>query len=153
MVPVSTAEAREQILTDLAAATDQLALAAACLGEAYERLDDATADRLEDELYRPVQKAFGRAKRTHVQFAERVGFAKQSFELPPPPGGVKGAKPLIEAAMENAADADHLIAELQDSMLPIEAGDAELRTGLIETRELLDGAALLGREIVRRLGR
>ncbi len=61
---VTTLEARAQILDDLTAAINQLALATACLGEAYEQLDEATADRLEDGLFRPVQKAYGRAKRT-----------------------------------------------------------------------------------------
>src|SRR6266496_631562 len=49
-------EDREQILDELAAAIDQLALAVACLSEAFELLAVDAADRLEAELYRPVQR-------------------------------------------------------------------------------------------------
>ena len=49
----------------MAAATDQLALALASLGEAYEELDEQTADALEEQLFRPTQSAYGRLRRTH----------------------------------------------------------------------------------------
>ncbi len=42
----------------------------AWLGSAYEQLDDQQADRLEEQLFRPVQRAYGRAKRTHAQFGD-----------------------------------------------------------------------------------
>src|SRR6516164_7767092 len=45
-VSYSAADARAQVLRDVAEATDQLALALASLGEAYEELDEQTADRL-----------------------------------------------------------------------------------------------------------
>ena len=67
---ISALEARTQILDDLAAAIDQVALAVACLGEAYELLAVDAADRLEAELFRPVQKAYARGKRAHIGFAE-----------------------------------------------------------------------------------
>ena len=66
---ITTAEARTQIVDDLGAATDQIALAVAFLGAAHELLDDLTADRLEADLFRPVQRALGRAKRTRGAFA------------------------------------------------------------------------------------
>jgi hypothetical protein len=38
-------------------------------------------------------------------------------------------------------------------MLPIEAGDAELRAGLAETRELVDGVPAPARAFLSTLGR
>ena len=45
------------------------------------------------------------------------------------------------------------LAALQDSMLPIEVGDSELRAGLQEVRELLGQLRHQARELVRTLGR
>ena len=146
-------EAREQIRDDLAAAIDQLALAMACLSEAFEQLDVGTADRLEAELFRPVQKAFGRSKRTHAQFAERYGLPTADFESPSAGRSSQGVKAFVERAVMAADDADRRIAELQDSMLPIESGDADLRTGLSEVRELLDELPVAARQFLRTLGR
>ncbi|MGI8461852.1 MAG: hypothetical protein ACR2OC_09510 [Solirubrobacterales bacterium] len=150
---VTALEARGQILDDLSNATDAIALAASCLGEAYEELDDATAERMEDVLFRPVQKAYGRSKRTRSQFAERFGLKTRALESPSPPAGTKGAKALIEKAVSASAEAGGWITELQDSMLPIEAGDAELRAGLAEVRESIDGVPASARELLRGLGR
>jgi hypothetical protein len=150
---ITTAEARAQILDELAGAIDQLGIASACLGDAYEELDEATADRMEDELYRPVQRAFGRAKRTHSQFAGRVGMSAGSWQPPAAPGGTRGGQALIERAVDAADEADRLISELQDSMLPIESGDPELRAGLTETRDALAGLAERARTLIRGLGR
>jgi hypothetical protein len=152
-VAITTAEARAQILDELAGAIDQLGKAAAGLGDAYERLDEATADRMEDELYRPVQKAFGRAKRTHSQFASRVGMASGSWQSPPAAAGGRTAQELIDRAVDAVDEADRLLAELQDSMLPIESGDPELRAGLTEVRDLLRGFADRARALVRGIGR
>ena len=38
-------------------------------------------------------------------------------------------------------------------MLPVEVGDAELRAGLMDVRELLGGLRERARELVRTLGR
>ncbi len=62
-------------------------------------------------------------------------------------------KVFIARAVSASAEADHRIAELQDSLLPIEAGDPELRTGLAEVRELIDALATRAREFLRALGR
>jgi hypothetical protein len=150
---ITTAEARAQILDELAAAIDQLGTGTACLGEAYEALDDSTADRMEDELFRPLQKAFGRAKRTHSQFAQRVGMSAAAWQPPAAPIGTRGAQALIERAVDSADEANRLLAELQDSMLPIESGDAELRAGLTETRDLIAGLGERARTLVRGIGR
>jgi hypothetical protein len=149
----TTLEAREQILDDLAAAIDQLALAVACLGEAFELVAVDTADDLEAELFRPVQKAFGRAKRTHAQFAERCELPKHQFEPPSAGRTSQGPKAFVQRAVAASADAEGGIAELQDSMLPIEAGDAELRAGLGEVRELLAGVPTSARRFLSTLGR
>ena len=68
-----TSEARQQLLDEVAQAIDRLAIALAALGAAYEALDEQAGDRLEEALFRPVQAAYGRAKRTHAGFAERHG--------------------------------------------------------------------------------
>jgi len=146
-------EAREQILADLAIAIEQIAIAAACLGAAYELLDELTADRLEAELFRPVQKAFGRAKRTHSQFAARVALLGYEFEAPSAGLPSQGVKSFVERAVGAAGAGGGTVADLQDSMLPIEAGDPELRVGLAEVRELLDQVPGRAREFLRTLGR
>ena len=58
----------------------------------------------------------------------------------------------MDRAVDAAAEADAILAELQDSMMPVEVGDAELRAGLAEVRELL-GDVRARREFVRTLGR
>ena len=150
---ITALEAREQILDELAAALDDLAVAVACLGEAYELLDDATAERLETELFRPVQKAYGRGKRTLGGFAQRFGLGTRELSSPSPGLRSQGVKRFVERAVTALSTADRKIAETQDSMLPIEAGDPELRAGLTEVRELLGGLSGTARQFLRTLGR
>ena len=151
---ITAHEARVQILDELAGAIDQIALAVACLSEAFELLDVNTADRLEADLFRPVQKAFGRAKRTHAGFAGRFGLPAGEPGGDPRAGRPsQGAKHFVERATAAAADADHRIAQLQDTMLPIESGDAELRAGLSDVRELLGETPASARQFLRTLGR
>lgn len=150
---MTTLEARQQILDDLAAALDQIGLAVACLSEAFEQLAVDAADSLEADLYRPVQKAYGRGKRTHSQFAERFGLSGDTFQPPAPGPSSQDVRALVQRAAAAVADADRRIAELQDSMLPIESGDAELRTGLSEVRELLDEFPGAAGRFLRTLGR
>lgn len=149
----TTAEGRRQLLDGLARAADRLGLALACLGEAYDQLDEGGADRLEELLFRPVQAAFSRAQRTYAGFADRHGLDSRSFEPPSPGAASQGARAFIERAVDAAAQAGQAIAELQDSMLPVEVGDAELRAGLSEVRVLIDGLRASAREVVRTLGR
>jgi len=75
----TTADARQQLLDGLARAIDEIASALASLGEAYEQLDEQKADELEQELFRPVQMAYGRAKRSHAEFARRHGLPARPF--------------------------------------------------------------------------
>jgi hypothetical protein len=149
----SAGEARGQLLDDVAEATDQLALALASLGEAYEELDEQTADELEEQLFRPTQAAYGRLRRTHAEFASRVGLPGRSFE--PSSGGLHSADPrvYVDRAVEAIERADHVLAELQDSMMPVEVGDRELRSGLSETRETIAELPGRARRLMRTQGR
>jgi hypothetical protein len=144
---------RQQLLHALAQAADELGLAAACLGAAYEALDEANGDRLEEALFRPVQSAYGRARRTHTEFAARHGLPTASFSQPDPGLPSQGAAGFVERAVEAIAAADHALAELQDSMLPIEVGDPELRAGMTATRELIAPLPERARLFLRALGR
>lgn len=150
---VSTVQAREQILAELAGATVQISFAVGCLGAAYELLDEMTADRLETELFRPAQRALARAKRASSGFAGRYGLTAPSREAPSAGLPSQGVKVFVERAITASAEASRRIAELQDSMLPIEAGDPELRTALAETRELIDRLPGPSRAFLNTLGR
>jgi hypothetical protein len=148
-----TAEAQQNLLAEVARAIDAIGAALAALGTAYELVDETTADRLEAELFRPVQIAYGRAKRTHDSFAERHGLAVGSFPPATPPAPSHGVKPLIEDAVQDVARADETLSELQDSLLPVEVGDQELRAGLAEVRELLGEVRGRARTFTRTFGR
>jgi hypothetical protein len=152
-VAYSAGEARRQLLDDMATATDQLALSVAALTEAYEELDEQTADRLEAELFRPVQHAYGRLRRTHMEFAERYRLPGRTFE--PSSGGMHSGDPrvYVDRAVEAIERADQILAELQDSMMPVEVGDRELRDGLSETREAIAELPARARRLMRAQGR
>ncbi len=74
-----TKEARQDLLDTVADAIEALGVALACVGAAYEQLDDAAGDRLEEALFRPIQGAYGRAQRTSTGFADRHGLDARSF--------------------------------------------------------------------------
>lgn len=152
-MPYTTAEARQQLLDTLAQAIDELGVALAALTEAYEALDENTADRLERDLFGPVQLAYGRARRTHAEFAERHGLPGRTFAGAVPPAPSRGARGLVEDAVRAVAQADVILGALQDSMLPVEVGDPPLRAGLEEVRSLLGAVAASARELVRVFGR
>ena len=50
-------------------------------------------------------------------------------------------------------DADDTLADLQDSMMPVEVGDAELRAGLSAVRELIGQLQERAPSFLRTLGR
>jgi hypothetical protein len=145
--------ARAQLLDQLASAVEQLGVALGALGEAYEEVDERTAQELEKNLFRPVQAAYGRARRTHSSFAQRHHLSPRSFAPPPP--GAHSADPRVhlERAIAAIEQADQIVADMQDSMLPVEVGDRELRDGLTETRELIGAAPAAGRQLLRTIGR
>jgi hypothetical protein len=152
-VAYDTQQARQDLLDGIADAIESIGTALAALGGAYEQLDEHTADRLEEELFRPVQVAYGRARRTHTGFAERYGLPSRTFAPGEPGHASQGVRGYLETAVESVADADDTLAELQDSMLPVEVGDPELRAGLSDVRELVGDLRSRARELVRTLGR
>lgn len=149
----TTVEARQQLLDDLAGAVDEIGFALSAVGAAYEQLDEQTADRLEEALFRPIQLAYGRARRTHEQFAARHGLPAASFEEQSPGRPSTRAKGFIENAAEAAGAADRALAALQDSPMLVEVGDVELRSGLAQVRELVGVVPRQARELLRTLGR
>jgi hypothetical protein len=149
----TTADARQGLLDTVAVAIEQLGLALAALGEAYEQLDEQSAERLEGELFRPVQVAYGRAQRAYASFAERHELPGRTFAPAIPGAPSSGARGFIDSAVDAVASADHALSELQDSMAPVEVGDAELRDGLREVRELIGPLNVSARNFVRTLGR
>jgi hypothetical protein len=149
----TSAEARQELLDGLAEAIERIGLALAALGAAYEQLDEHNADRLEAELFGPVQRAYGRAKSTHAQFAGRHGMPSRTLATPSPGLPSTGAAGFIDSAVNAAAEADSALSALQDSSLPTEVGDVELRAALTDVRELLGGVRQRARELERTLGR
>ena len=146
-------EAVQEILEALGTGIERTELAMACLGAAYETLTTAPADRLENELYRPVQRALGRGKRAYAKFAAANGQPPRQFDQPDAGVASQGAKAFVDRAVVAAANADRAISELQDTSLILEFGDAELRAGLSEMREALAPLAVSAREFLRTLGR
>jgi hypothetical protein len=149
----TTAEGREQLLESLAEATNYIGSALASLGAAYEQLDETNADELEAMLFRPVQLAYGRARRTHTDFAKRHGMATRDFDPPSPGLASIGAKGFIDNALVAVGRAENALVTLQDSLLPVDVGDPELRAALAELRELVASLPPRARELVRTLGR
>jgi hypothetical protein len=149
----TSAEARQDLLDGLAAAIERIGVALAALGAAYEQLDEYNADRLEAELFGPVQLAYGRAKGMHARFADRHGIPVGTFATPSPGIPSIGAKGFIDSAVDAAAEADSTLSALQDSSLPTEVGDVELRASLTEVRDLLGDVRRRARELERTLGR
>jgi hypothetical protein len=152
-VTYAAADARQQILDVLADAADDIARALADLREAYEQLDERAADQLEAAIFRPVQTAYGRVQRTYNDFATRYELPSHAFGSQPAGAPSTGAKGFVERAVSAAAAADGALAVLQDSMLPVDVGDPELRAGITEVRGLLGGVRGNARDLVRVLGR
>jgi hypothetical protein len=148
----TAADGRQQILDELARAIEETGIALVALGEAYERMDEQAGDRLEEELFRPVQSAYGRGQRTHTRFATQYGLPERAFPSPKP-GLPTDPRRAIEHAAEALHIADETLATLQDSMLPVEVGDPELRAGLAGVRDLIAPLPARSRELVRTLGR
>jgi hypothetical protein len=116
-------------------------------------LDENNAERLEDQLFGPVQIAYGRARRAHGAFAERHGLPGRTFEPAGAGAPSHGIKGFLESAVAAIGRADQELATLQDSMLPVEVGDAQLRAELEEIRTLIGGLGSRARELMRTLGR
>lgn len=149
----STNEARKDLLDAVADAIEDLARALAALGAAYELLDEHKADELEEAMFGPVQLAYGRARRTHTDFAGRHGLPDRTFTAAQAGAPSTGLKGYVEDSVAAVTSADATIATLQDSMMPIEVGDAELRAGLANVRELLADVPQRARALTRTIGR
>ena len=147
------AEARKELLDEVARAIDRLAVALAAFGDAYEQLDERSADTLEEELFRPVQLAYGRAKRTHAAFAARHGVHQRVFRPAPPGAASHGVKGFLESAVTAVQETDTMLAELQDSLMPVNVGDPELRAGLAEVRRALAAVTPRATRFVSLFGR
>ena len=146
-------EARQELLETVAGAAEEIGAALALVEVAYERLDEGSADRLEDQLFRPVQRAYGRAQRTHSGFAERHGLEARPLSPHQPSHAAAQPRELVEDAADAVAEADERLTELQDSMRPVEVGDPELRAGLAEVREALAAVHEHADAFLRTLGR
>jgi hypothetical protein len=152
-VTYTTVEARQKVLADMAIAAEQIAIALTALGQAYEQLDEQRADLLEAQLFRPVQQAYGRVQRTYADFAARSGLPGRTFQ-PPNPGTLSQTiQTLIDRAVLASGEGDQTVADLQDSMLPVEVGDPELRAGLASVREALAAVPIRARALTRGVGR
>jgi hypothetical protein len=152
-MPYTTADARQQLLDTVGEATEALASSVAALGEAYEQLDEQSGDVLEEQLFRPVQHAYGRARRTYADFAARHELDVAEFGPVTLGAPSRGARGFIDDGVDHARRADEVLATLQDTLLPVEVGDPELRCGLEEVRTLLGDVPGRARELVRTLGR
>lgn len=149
----STTDARRQILDVLAGAAERLNGALGLLGAAYELLDERAADQLESELFGPVQHAYGRLRRTHTEFAARHGLPARDFPPAPEAAPGHGLRGLLEDVVIASAEADEELGTLQDTMLPVEVGDRELRDGIAETRSRVAPVPEAARRLMRTFGR
>jgi hypothetical protein len=149
----STAEGRQRLLDGLAEAVDELGYALVALGAAYEQLDVATADALEEVLFGPLQRGYARAKRAYAAFAVRAGLETRPFEAREAGLPSTGAKGFIDQASAAIGAGDARLAALQDSPELLEVGDAELRRDLVEARATVGDLPHAARELTRRLGR
>ena len=148
----TTAEGRTRILADMASAVSLLAAAVTALGEAYERLDDQAAERMEARLFRPLQGAYGQLGRGQREFAARTGLALPDTSAP----SVRmpeSARASLEHAAGAIEEADAILAELQDSLLPVEVGDQQLREALSGTRSVIAPLPEVCDGVIRTLGR
>ena len=148
----TTDSGRRQIIDDALVAAHDLNDALAELTEAYDLLDEHAADEMEARLFKPTQAALGLLKRTLSEFATRYGL--------PQPVVRDGNQPnpadphiTLERVADLVAGADDGLAQLQDTLLPVEVGDATLRDGLRRTRELIDRVPSGAEALLRHLGR
>jgi hypothetical protein len=152
-VPYSTAEGRAGLLDQVAVAVDRLAVAIGLLSAAYELLDERSAEQMEEQLFGPVQHAYGLLRRTYAGFAQRHDLPVREFVSAAEGAPARGVRGLLEGAAEAVGAADQELASLQDSMLPVEVGDVELRAGLEHVRGLIGQVGANERRLMRTFGR
>ena len=149
----SAADGRTQLLEVVGRAADHLSVALGLLSGAYDLLDETTAEHLEEEVFRPVQRAYGGIRRTHTEFAARHDLPPRDFATSPEGAPARGMQGLLESAVGEVLAADGELATLQDSMLPVEVGDEELRAGLTDVRARLAVVPGAARQMMRTFGR
>jgi hypothetical protein len=149
----SSAQGRTQLLDVVGKAADHLARALGLLSGAYELLDERSAEQLEEHIFRPVQVAYGRLRRTHGDFAARYELPGREFAQGAEGAPARGLQGLVEGAVGEVLAADGELATLQDSMLPVEVGDAELRASLQDVRSRLTEVPGAARQLMRTFGR
>jgi len=152
-VAYTNIEGREGLLGPLGEAADEVGATLAFIAAAHEKVDDRTADRLEEALFGPARRAYGRAKRTHAEFAARHGLPARSFAPPAEPPAALRARDLIENAAATAERVDETLATLQDDQALVELGDVELRSGIAAVREDIGVVPRSARQLLRMLGR
>jgi hypothetical protein len=143
---------RRQILDDSVAGANYMGDALTALAEAYELLDDHAADQMETSVFKPTQAAYGQLKRTLTEFATRYGLPQPSFAASIVPAPTDPHTTLDRVA-DLVGSADDAIAELQDTLLPVEVGDEELRAGLSRARTLIGRVPASAEDLIRILGR
>lgn len=149
-----TAQARRALLDELLGAAGDIAIAIAYASAAYDRLDDTSGDRLEEQVFAPLQKALGALRRAIDEFAARHGDpAARAGSPPPEPHASQGVAALLESCAAAARAADGHLSTLQDSLVLIDLGDADLRAGVSDARRRLGGVPAAQRTFVRTLGR
>jgi hypothetical protein len=146
-------DVRQGVLDTIGEAIDELGKALAAFGVAYELLDERSADRLEEELFGPVQKGYGRAKRTYADFAARYSLDASAFEQPGSSSGSRDVRRFLDTAIESVDEAEEILIHLQDSGQTVDYGDADLRAGLAGVREVVGNVRASSRLFLRTLGR
>ncbi len=152
-MPYTRQEGQQQLLDSIERASQEIGVALAAVGEAHEQLDEQAADRLEAQMFRPLQRAYALARRTRTEFAARSGLLAGGLEAQTRGAPARGAKGFVEDAVQAVEEADATLAQLQDSMLPVEVGDTDLRSGLSSVRELIGQVPPAAREMLRTFGR
>jgi hypothetical protein len=152
-MPYTRQEGQQQLLDSIERASQEIGVALTAIGEAHEQLDEQAADRLEAEMFRPLQRAYALARRTRAEFASRSGLLAGELEEQTRGAPSRGPKGFVEDAVQAVEEADSTLAQLQDSMLPVEVGDADLRSGLSSVRELIGQVPPAAREMLRTFGR
>jgi hypothetical protein len=152
-MPYTRQEGQQQMLDSIERASQEIGVALTAVGEAHEQLDEQAADRLEAQMFRPLQRAYALARRTRTEFASRSGVFAGELEEQTRGAPARGPKGFVEDAVQAVEQADATLAQLQDSMLPVEVGDADLRSALSSVRELIGQVPPAAREMLRTFGR
>ena len=149
----TNAQAREQLLAELAAAADEVGLALACLGEATSSSTRPPPSASRTSCSARSRRPTGRRSAPTPNSPAGTGLPEHEFEAARPQVREHDASAIMERAAAAVSRADLALATLQDSMLPVDVGDPPLRAGLEQVRMALADTSRRTREITRTLGR